>query len=206
MRDAYPRCLGLAAMVTQARLERIDRVVAGRLKGLAVVCENFANPHNAAAILRTCEALGILNVYIVEELVPFEPSRAITQGADKWLSIRRFRRAERAFPELREGGYRIYAAMPGRGALPVEELPVEEPLALVFGNEKGGVSEKALKFCDGTFRIPMWGFVESFNVSVAAAISLYISARRRRAFLGAEGDLSPEEREALRERYIELSR
>jgi len=74
--------LVVAAMVTQERLERIERVVAGRLKGLAVVCENFANPHNAAAILRTCEALGILNVYIIEELVPFEPSRAVTQGAE----------------------------------------------------------------------------------------------------------------------------
>lgn len=196
----------VAAMVTQERLERIERVVAGRLKGLAVVCENFANPHNAAAILRTCEALGILNVYIIEELVPFEPSRAVTQGAEKWLSVKRFRRAERAFPELKEAGFRIYAAVPGKGAIPVEELPVEEPLALVFGNEKEGVSERALGFCDGTFRIPMWGFVESFNVSVAAAISLYISARRRRDLLGTDGDLAPEEREALRRRYIELSR
>jgi tRNA (guanosine-2'-O-)-methyltransferase len=193
-------------MVTQERLERIEQVVAGRLKGLVMVCENFANPHNAAAILRTCEALGILNVYIIEEQVPFEPSRAVTQGAEKWLEVKRFRRAERAFSELKEKGYRIYIAMPGRGALPVEELPVGEPLALVFGNEKEGVSKKALGVCDGSFNVPMWGFVESFNVSVAAAISLYISARRRREILGSAGDLSPEEREALREKYIEFSR
>lgn len=193
-------------MVTQERRGKIDRVISARLKGLVAVCENFANPHNAAAILRTCEALGILNVYIIEELVPFEPSRAITQGAEKWLLLKRFRRAEKAFAELREKGYRVYAAMPGRGAATVEELPVDEPLALVFGNEKEGVSEKALGFCDGTFKIPMWGFVESFNVSVAAAISLYISARRRRESLGAAGDLSPEEKEALRERYVGLSR
>ncbi len=169
------------------------------------MCENFANPHNAAAILRTCEALGILNVYIIEELVPFEPSRAVTQGAEKWLKLKRFRLAERAFPELKEEGFRIYAAVPGRGAIPVEELPVGEPLALVFGNEKEGVSEKALEFCDGTFRIPMWGFVESFNVSVAAAISLYISARRRRELLGREGDLSSREEEALMAHYLKLS-
>lgn len=193
-------------MVTRERLERIEKVVGSRLKGLAVVCENFANPHNAAAILRTCEALGILRVYIIEELVPFEPSRAVTQGAEKWLEVKRFRRAEVAFPEIKRAGYRIYAAMPGRGALSVEKLPVEKPLALVFGNEKEGVSEKALGFCDGTFRIPMWGFVESFNVSVAAAISLYISARRRREVLGSDGDLSPEEVDTLRERYLELSR
>jgi tRNA (guanosine-2'-O-)-methyltransferase len=76
---------------------------------------------------------------------------------------------------------------------------------LVFGNEKEGVSEKALEFCDGTFRIPMWGFVESFNVSVAAAISLYISARRRRELLGREGDLSSREEEALMAHYLKLS-
>lgn len=192
-------------MVTQERREKIARVVSTRLKGLVAVCENFANPHNAAAILRTCEALGILRVYIIEELVPFEPSRAITQGAEKWLEIRRFRRAERAFPELKGEGFRIYAAMPAKGAIPVEELPVEEPLALVFGNEKEGISEKALEFCDGTFRIPMWGFVESFNVSVAAAISLYISARRRRELLGREGDLSSREEEALMAHYLKLS-
>jgi len=192
--------------MTRERRERIERVVSCRLKGLVAVCENFANPHNAAAILRTCEALGILNVYIIEELVPFEPSRAVTQGAEKWLIVKRFRRAEKAFAELKEKGYRIYAAMPGKGAVTVEELPVGEPLALVFGNEKEGVSEKTLGFCDGTFRIPMWGFVESFNVSVAAAISLYISARRLRERLGREGDLSPEEVESLRERYVGLSR
>lgn len=193
-------------MVTQERRAKIARVVSARLAGLVAVCENFANPHNAAAILRTCEALGILNVFIIEELVPFEPSRAITQGAEKWLLIKRFRRAEKAFSELKEKGYRIYAAVPEKGSIPVEELPVEEPLALVFGNEKEGVSEKVLGFCDGTFKVPMWGFVESFNVSVAAAISLYISARRRRELLGRQGDLSPEEAESLRERYIELSR
>ncbi len=192
-------------MVTQERREKIARVVSTRLKGLVAVCENFANPHNAAAILRTCEALGILNVYIIEELVPFEPSRAVTQGAEKWLKIKRFRRAEKAFPELKKEGFWIYAAMPGKGAIPVEELPVEEPLALVFGNEKEGVSKKALEFCDGTFRIPMWGFVESFNVSVAAAISLYISARRRRELLGREGDLSSQEEEALMAHYLKLS-
>lgn len=192
-------------MVTRERRKRIARVVSARLQGLVAVCENFSNPHNAAAILRTCEALGVLQVYIIEELVPFEPSRAVTQGAEKWLHIKRFRRAERALSELKRKGYRIYAAVPGKGAISVEELPAGEPLALVFGNEKEGVSEKALGFCDGTFRIPMWGFVESFNVSVAAAISLYVCSRKRRDLIGREGDLSPREEEALRARYLELS-
>ena len=184
---------------------KIERVISGRLKGLACVCENFEKPHNAAAILRTCEALGILNVYIVEEDVPFEPAKGVTQGAEKWIILRRFRRAERAIAALKETGYEIYAAVPREGSLSLEELPADRPLALAFGAEATGLSEKFLSACAGTFRIPMWGFSQSLNVSVAAAIALYHCARARRRYLGREGDLSSEELSALRARYLELS-
>ena len=192
-------------MVTEERRAKIERVIAGRLKGLACVCENFEKTHNAAAILRTCEALGILNVYIIEEDVPFQPARGVTQGAEKWLFLHRFRRAERALAALKEAGYALYAAVPGEGSLSLEELPVDRPLALAFGAEATGLSEKLLSACQGTFRIPMWGFSQSLNVSVAAAIALYTCARARRERLGSEGDLSPEELSRLRARYQELS-
>lgn len=192
-------------MVTEERRAKIERVIAGRLKGLACVCENFEKPHNAAAILRTCEALGILNVYIIEEDVPFQPARGVTQGAEKWLFLHRFRRAERALAALKEAGYALYAAVPGEGSLSLEELPVDRPLALAFGAEATGLSEKLLSVCQGTFRIPMWGFSQSLNVSVAAAIALYTCARARRERLGRAGDLSPEELSRLRARYQELS-
>jgi len=184
---------------------KIERVISGRLKGLACVCENFEKPHNAAAILRTCEALGILNVYIVEEDVPFEPAKGVTQGAEKWIILHRFRRAERAIAALKETGYEIYGAVPREGSLSLEELPADRPLALAFGAEATGLSEKFLSACAGTFRIPMWGFSQSLNVSVAAAIALYHCARARRRYLGREGDLSSEELSALRARYLELS-
>ena len=193
------------SMVTEERRAKIERVVASRLKGLACVCENFEKPHNAAAILRTCEALGILNVYIVEEDVPFEPAKGVTQGAEKWILLHRFRRAERAIAALKEAGYEIYAAVPREGSLSLEELPADRPLALAFGAEATGLSEKFLSACAGTFRIPMWGFSQSLNVSVAAAIALYHCARARRRYLGREGDLSSEELSALRARYLELS-
>ncbi len=193
------------AMVTDERKTKIERVVAGRLKGLACVCENFEKPHNAAAILRTCEALGILNVYIIEEDVPFEPAKGVTQGAEKWLLLHRFRRAERAIAALKDAGYTIYAAVPGEGSLSLEELPVDRPLALAFGAEATGLSEKLLSACQGSFRIPMWGFSQSLNVSVAAAIALYTCARARRARLGRAGDLEPGELAQLRARYLELS-
>ncbi|HDI11340.1 MAG TPA: TrmH family RNA methyltransferase [Candidatus Acetothermia bacterium] len=192
-------------MVTGERRMKIERVISGRLKGLACVCENFEKPHNAAAILRTCEALGILNVYIVEEDVPFEPAKGVTQGAEKWVILHRFRRAERAIAALKEAGYEIYAAVPREGSLSLEELPADRPLALAFGAEATGLSEKLMSACAGTFRIPMWGFSQSLNVSVAAAIALYHCARARRRYLGREGDLSSEELSALRARYLELS-
>ncbi|HAF71448.1 MAG: rRNA methylase SpoU [Acetothermia bacterium 64_32] len=192
-------------MVTEERREKIERVIAGRLKGLACVCENFEKPHNAAAILRTCEALGILNVYIIEEDFPFEPAKGVTQGAEKWLFLHRFRRAERAIAALKEAGYAIYAAVPGEGSLALEQLPCERPLALAFGAEATGLSEKLLSACEGTFKIPMWGFSQSLNVSVAAGVALYHCAQARRRRLGREGDLSQEELSALRARYLELS-
>jgi len=191
--------------VTEERREKIERVIAGRLKGLACVCENFEKPHNAAAILRTCEALGILNVYIIEEDFPFEPAKGVTQGAEKWLFLHRFRRAERAIAALKEAGYAIYAAVPGEGSLALEQLPCERPLALAFGAEATGLSEKLLSACEGTFKIPMWGFSQSLNVSVAAGVALYHCAQARRRRLGREGDLSQEELSALRARYLELS-
>jgi len=192
-------------MVTEERREKIERVIAGRLKGLACVCENFEKPHNAAAILRTCEALGILNVYIIEEDVPFEPAKGVTQGAEKWLFLHRFRRAERAIAALKEAGYAIYAAVPGEGSLALEQLPCDRPLALAFGAEATGLSAKLLSACEGTFKVPMWGFSQSLNVSVAAGVALYHCAQARRRRLGREGDLSPEELSSLRARYLELS-
>lgn len=183
------------------RKEKIREVVNARLGSIIAVCVNFENPHNASAILRTCEALGILEVFVVEEDFPFRPSTKVTQGAERWVRVRRFRRAEPAFQELRERGFRIFAATP-HGSVTLEELPVDAPLALVFGNENRGLSPEILALCDGTFCIPMFGFTESLNVSVAAGISLYFVASARRRLLGKAGDLSPSAQAALFAAYL----
>ncbi len=180
--------------------EKIQEIANARLGSIIPVCVNFENPHNASAILRTCEALGILEVFVIEEDFPFHPSPKVTQGAERWIRVRRFRRAEPAFQELRARGFRIFAAMP-QGDLTLEELPVDAPLALVFGNENEGLSPKILGKCDGTFRIPMFGFTESLNVSVAAGIVLYVVSSARRRFLGKTGDLLPGDQEALMAEY-----
>lgn len=183
-----------------ARQEKLREIVKARLESIVAVCVNFENPHNASAILRTCEALGILEVFVIEEDFPFQPAPKVTHGAEKWVQVRRFRRAEPAFQELRARGFQIFAATP-HGKLTLEELPVDAPLALVFGNEEQGLSPEILARCDGTFRIPMFGFTESLNVSVAAGIALYVVSSARRRWLGREGDLSPTDQEALWKKY-----
>ena len=183
------------------RKEKIREIVNARLGSIIPVCVNFENPHNASAILRTCEALGILEVFVIEEDFPFHPSPKVTQGAERWIWVRRFRRAEPAFQELRARGFRIFAAMP-QGNLTLEELPIDAPLALVFGNENEGLSPEILAQCDGKFRIPMFGFTESLNVSVAAGIALYFASSARRRFLGKLGDLPPSAQAALLTAYF----
>ncbi len=183
------------------REKKLEAIVASRLGSIVAVCVNFEDPRNAAAILRTCEALGILEVYIIEEDRPFYPALKVTQGAEKWLRIKRFRRAEPALAELRARGFRIFAATPA-GSIALEELPLASPLALVFGNEKEGISPEILAQCDGTFRVPMFGLTQSLNVSVAAGISLYFVASARRRTLGRAGDLSPAEQKALLAEYL----
>ncbi|MGC9529325.1 MAG: TrmH family RNA methyltransferase [Candidatus Bipolaricaulaceae bacterium] len=195
----------MSRVVTEWRRRRIDQVVQARLAGLAVVCENLHNPHNAAAILRTCEALGVLNVYVVEEDRPFSPARGVTQGAEKWVRVHRFRRVERALGAIAQAGYALYAAVPGEGGLCPEELPCAQPLALAFGAEDAGLSDQLMAAAAGTFHIPMWGFTQSLNVSVAAAIAVYVCGQARRRGLGDRGDLDPAEAASLRGRYRDLS-
>ncbi len=191
-------------MVTERRKCQIEAVLAQRLNGLVVVCEDFANPHNAAAVLRTCEAMGVLNIYIVEERAPTDLSRQVSAGAEKWINVHRFRRVKAAFEQLRGAGYRIVAATPEQGATVLDQLPFADRLALVFGNEGEGVSPQALSLADGTFTIPMHGFVPSLNVSAAAAIAVYHWAQRLREAHSC-GDLTPNEIDALRNRYLHQS-
>ncbi len=189
-------------MVTESRRRQSEHVLDFRLNGLTVVCENLANPHNVGAVLRTCEAMGILNVYIVEEHVPSKLSPRVTSGADAWIGIHRYRRVRRALTDLQELGYRIYAATPEAGATVLEEIPCDAPLALLFGNEQDGITGEALEYADGTFTIPMYGFVGSLNVSAAAAIAVYSCSQRWRQIHGS-GDLYGAQREAWHARYLE---
>jgi tRNA (guanosine-2'-O-)-methyltransferase len=192
------------SLLLPRRIARIDEVVARRVRGLTVVLESVHDPHNLAAVLRTAEGLGLQDVHIVEGPRGFRPSAAVTQGADKWLDLHRHADVASCVAALRATGHCIYGSLLSDSALDLEAVPFEAPVALVFGNEHAGLSRDFEGRCDGSFRIPMGGFAQSFNVSVAVGISLATAmlARRRQ---GLGGDLSATDQDTLKRRFYALS-
>lgn len=194
------------AFLVAERRARIDEVVAGRTRSLTVVMEAFCDPQNVNAVLRTCEAFGVQELHAIEgPTKPYDRNKKISQNADKWLDVRRWRSTRDCLAHLRGEGFSIYATHLGEGSLRLEELSFAGKVALVFGNEHRGVSEEARALADATYAIPMRGFVQSLNVSVAAAISLAKAVERREAERGRHGDLEPEEAAALRDRFYVLA-
>jgi tRNA (guanosine-2'-O-)-methyltransferase len=192
----------LRMMLTPHRRERIDFVIRRRLKSLTVVVEDLRDPHNQAAVLRTSEGLGLLSAHVVDtaEEETFQPHRGVTKDADKWMRVHRHRTVEPCLDQLQAEGFAIYCGALDAKSVSLYDLDVTRPCAFVFGNEHRGISAAMRARADKLFVIPMRGFVESFNVSVAAAICLSHAAQAR-VQAGQTTDLSEQEREALRTEY-----
>jgi tRNA (guanosine-2'-O-)-methyltransferase len=194
--------LGDPEFLLPERKARIDEVVANRTRTLTVVMEAFCDPQNVNAVLRTCEAFGIQELHAIEgPMKVYDRNKKISQNADKWLDVHRWRSTAECLAKLRADGFAIYATHLDDGAVPLERLSFAGKVALVFGNESRGVSDEALALADATYVIPMRGFMQSFNVSVAAAISIAKAVDRRELERGRHGDLEPAEAAALRERF-----
>ena len=188
------------------RRARIDAVVASRTRTLTVVMEAFCDPQNVNAVLRTCEAFGIQELHAIEgPMKPYDRNKKISQNADKWLDVRRWSSTGECLASLKSEGFAIYVTHLGEGTRPLDALPFAGKVALVFGNEHRGVSDEAVALADAAYAIPMRGFVQSLNVSVAAAISIAKAVERREAERGRHGDLSDVEAAALRERFYLLA-
>jgi tRNA (guanosine-2'-O-)-methyltransferase len=197
-----PSPLDRADFLVPERRARIDEVVANRTRTLTVVMEAFCDPQNVNAVLRTCEAFGIQELHAIEgPMKPYDRNKKISQNADKWLDVHRWRSTAECLGKLRADGFAVYVTHLDPGARPLGELSFAGKVALVFGNENRGVSEEAVRLADATFAIPMRGFVQSFNVSVAAAISLAKAVERREIERGRHGDLSEADAAALRQRF-----
>jgi len=194
------------SLFTPERQARILAVVEARLKSVTVALDRLIDPHNTAAILRTSEGLGLAKVHVVShEAQDALAHRRVTQDAHKWLDIEPHPSGALVARALASRGFEVWAGHLDGRALLYTELPADRPLALLFGNEHEGPSRETLAACTGTFRIPMAGFTQSFNVSVAAGIALSHLVRARRAFLRAAGDLTGAERVLLQERFTLLA-
>jgi tRNA (guanosine-2'-O-)-methyltransferase len=192
------------SLLSERRVARIAAVVAARVRGVTVALESVHDPHNLAAVLRTAEGLGLTDVHAVAAKGGFRPNASVTQGADKWIDLHLHRDAEACADVLEGEGYTLIGAQLADAARPLHELTFERRTALCFGNEHEGLSGAMARRCQGFFRIPMAGFSQSFNVSVAVGISLAAAMDwRRRQGLG--GDLGEADQAALRERFYRLA-
>lgn len=176
----------LVGLVTPQRLQRMDAVLAARTAHLTVVFEDIYHPHNASAVLRTCECLGLQDVHIVEDTKRFRPARRIARGSARWLTLRKWGGEgggdlPGCLAHLRAAGYAIAATSPDPAAVPLDEVSLERPLALCFGTEETGLSPAAFAEADVKITIPTPGFTRSLNVSVTVALVLHNLATRLRA-------------------------
>ena len=167
--------------MTPERFERLDSVLNKRQPDLTVVLENVFDPHNISAVMRTCDAVGIQDIFILNTKIPPHKKWGAksSSSAAKWLSIHQFTNAEECFTELRKRYKKIYTTHLSTDAVGLHELNHTEPVALVFGNEHSGVSEEIIAMADGNFIIPQVGIIKSLNISVACAVCLYEAYRQK---------------------------
>lgn len=159
---------------TEERTNKIISVLNQKQPHITVVLENIHDPHNVSAILRTCDAVGILEVHLLYTIEEFpEISKASSVSANKWMKLKKHSSYRDFYNEMKSRGFLIAASHLDKYSYLYDELDYTKPIALVFGNEHRGVSDELLKYCDLTFKIPMHGMIQSLNVSVAAAVTLY---------------------------------
>ena len=175
----------LTGYMTEERAELFERIAAERTRYLTVVVEDIYQPHNASAVLRSCDCFGVQDIHVIENDNKFELSEGVTMGSDKWLNVVRHRKEAHntaaCLMELKNQGYAIVATTPHENDFVLKTLPLDRKCALVFGTEMRGISDVVRDHADHYLRIPMYGFTESFNISVAAALTLYeLTDRLRR--------------------------
>jgi tRNA (guanosine-2'-O-)-methyltransferase len=194
----------LTPLLTEERMARIDAVLAARLASVVPVVEDVYEPHNGAAVIRSAEALGLQELHILETGVRFQAARGITRGCHRWMDLVRWREPAACVAALHARGFTVLATTP-EAAVSTSDIDVSRPVAVVFGNEHAGLPASTIAACDGAVALPMFGFTQSFNLSVSAALLTSQLAARRRALLGRDGDLDEARLAGLRARWFALS-
>jgi tRNA (guanosine-2'-O-)-methyltransferase len=183
------------------RKEKMEAVMRKRQPDLVIVMENIEDPHNIGAVMRTADAVGVQEIFVINTLIGIHEFRKkkSSGSAEKWLSIHTFYNVTDCIKALRERGLQIWGTHLGTSAQSLYEIDLSMPIALVFGRERGGLSDEMLQHCDGNFIIPQMGMIQSLNVSVACAISVYEALRQRQAkgFYDGPCRLAPAQQESL---------
>lgn len=170
----------LRQFLTEERLVLFNRLIQWRTRYLTVLLEDVYHPHNSNAVLRSCDCFGLCEMHVLESKYNYEISERISKGATKWTDAIRHHDIEEGLNHLKNRGFKIVATTPSTDAIALQELPIDQPLALIFGAEKIGISDFAASNADFKMYIPMQGFTESLNVSVAAALSMFELTNRIR--------------------------
>lgn len=191
----------LAEYVTPERREKIRHVIEGRTYQTTVVTEGVWDQGNLNAVMRSAEALGFQSIHVIESNEKYKAGNRTASGADKWLDIYRYADTKSAIQNLKSLGYKIYATHLDSTAVPIQTIDFTKPSAIVFGNEHTGITPEMIELSDQRIIIPMSGFTQSFNISVAAAISLSYISEFRKQRLGHQGDLSADEKSCLEALY-----
>ena len=162
----------LETFLTPRRIALFNKVIAERTNHFTVATQDVYQLHNTSAVIRSCEVFGIQNIHVIEERKPKRIDREIAMGAQKWVDVNRYSTSKECIQELRKKGYQIVATTPYGESTALKDFNIEKPSAIFFGTEKEGLSDEILSEADCRLNIPMFGFTESLNISVSAAIIL----------------------------------
>lgn len=188
----------LEPFVNERRRERLLTVIGRRLGSVRVGFESPHDPHNGAAVIRSCEAFGVQRLHVMEQKERFLSAASVSKSAEKWIDVHTHGTIEEGVAALRGAACELVAAHPDGTLVPTDLAGIPR-LALILGNERDGLSPELMSACARSVRVPMRGFVESLNVSVTAAILLSAATADR------SGDLSPADRKRLYARGLYLS-
>lgn len=187
-------------LLTPDRKQKIDKVADHRDFDIAVVLENIYDRGNASAVMRSAEAFGYTNIQMIELGEKFKKANRVTSGADKWAELTKWKSTKECVLNLKKNGFKIVATHLDSTSKNIDEIDFSGPTAFVLGNEKDGISQEMIELSDERVIIPMQGFVQSFNISVAGAIGLYHIYQYRKKHLKFPR-LSPEEQRVLQAHY-----
>lgn len=198
----------LSGFITENRLKKFDDLIQHRTRHLTVVLEDIYQPHNAAAVLRSCDCFGIQDVHVIENQNKFEANPDVELGSAKWITMIKHNAKEEntadCIVSLKKNGYKIVVTSPHKNDCSIEELDITNKTALFFGTEMRGATPIAFEQADAFVKIPMVGFTESLNISVSAAVTLYtLSSRLKRS--GINWKLSEKEMEEIKIQWMRNS-